>query len=186
MESTSEVSIELHLDWLLLVVLVALLRHTVHTLLAVEQVRSLIPCLAHCINVERCLPITISDTESALVRTWRTNAGKTDAVLLQECLHFFLMLVSNLDYDTWILCKELLDNIVALDVMEVDMQATFSIGKGHLKQCCDQTSSRDVVSSEYPSTTNHLLYSIEAVAEVLWFFYGWNVTTDLSEALCKG
>ena len=49
------------------------------------------------------------------------------------------MLVSNLDYDTWILCKELLDNIVALDVMEVDMQATFSIGKGHLKQCCNQT-----------------------------------------------
>ena len=49
------------------------------------------------------------------------------------------MFISNLDNNTRILCKELLDNIVALDVMEVDMQATFSIGKGHLKQCCNQT-----------------------------------------------
>ena len=96
------------------------------------------------------------------------------------------MLVSNLDYDTWILCKELLDNIVALDVMEVDMQATFSIGKGHLKQCCDQTSSRDVVSSKYPSTANHLLYGIETVAEVLWFFHCRDIAAYLAEALRKG
>ena len=42
------------------------------------------------------------------------------------------------------------------------------------------------MSSKYPSTANHLLYSIEAVAEVLWFFHGWNVTTNPAEALGKG
>ena len=51
LESTSEVSVKLHLDWLLLVVLVALLRHTVHTLLAVEQVRSLVPRVTQCVDI---------------------------------------------------------------------------------------------------------------------------------------
>ena len=49
------------------------------------------------------------------------------------------MFVSNLNNYTRILSKELLDGVVALDVMEVDVKTTFSIGKGHLKQCCNQT-----------------------------------------------
>ena len=96
------------------------------------------------------------------------------------------MLVSNLNNNARILCKELLDNVVALDVVEVDMQTTFCISKGHLKQCCNQTTCRNIVSSKYPSTANHLLYGIKAVAEVLWFFHCRNVTTNLAEALGKG
>ena len=96
------------------------------------------------------------------------------------------MLIRNLDNNTWILCKKFLDYIVALDVVKVDMQTTFNISKGHLKQCCNQTTCRNIVSSKYPSTANHLLYGIKAVAEVLWFFHCRNVTTNLAEALGKG
>ena len=49
------------------------------------------------------------------------------------------MFISNLNNYTWVLCKKLLDYIVTLDVVEVDMQTTFSISKGHFKQCCNQT-----------------------------------------------
>ena len=96
------------------------------------------------------------------------------------------MFISNLNDYTRILCKELLDYIVALDVVEVDMQTTFNISKGHLKQCCNQTTRRNIMSSKYPSTANHLLYGTEAVAEVLWFFHCRNVAAYLAEALCKG
>ena len=93
------------------------------------------------------------------------------------------MLIRNLYYYTWILSEQLLDNIIALDVLKVNMQSTFCIGKGHLKQCCDKTTGRDVMSSEYPSTTDKLLNGVETVAEVLWLFDSWNVTTNLSETL---
>ena len=57
---------ELHLQWLLLVVVAALGSTTVEALVAVEQVRSLEPCVAQSIDVEGVSILVLLDDDSAL------------------------------------------------------------------------------------------------------------------------
>ena len=85
-EGSLEAITEVHLDRLLLIVGVTLLSHTVHALLAVEEVRCLIPVVAQSIDIELVLEAFLLDDNLAELWSWITNLGITDTVLIKECL----------------------------------------------------------------------------------------------------
>ncbi len=110
-EGSLEAITEVHLDRLLLIVGVTLLSHTVHTLLAVEEVRCLIPVFAQSIDIELVLEAFLLDDNLAELRSWITNLGITDTVLIEECFHLVLVSIAFLVDNTWVLCEESLDDV---------------------------------------------------------------------------
>ena len=66
------------------------------------------------------------------------------------------------------------------------MQATLSVGKGHLQQRGDETTGTHVVTCHDPSLADELLHGIEAVGEILAILHRRHVAADAAEALCEG
>ena len=96
------------------------------------------------------------------------------------------MLVAHLDNHAGVLGEEELHDVIVGDVMEIDVHTAVGVGKGHLEQCGDETTGRDVVASHNPTAVDELLHCLEAVSEVLGIGYSGHIVAYLAEALCKG
>ena len=173
---------------MLLIVEIALACHAIHALVAVEEIRGTIPNVAQRIDVEFVAVVALDHDDLALV--WRriSDLGVADAVVFEILAQLLLVLVRNLDDHTGVLGEEHLHDVVALrlHVVEVDMQATLCVGKGHLQQCGDETAGTHVVTCHDPSLADELLHGIEAVGEVLAVLHRRHVAADAAEALREG
>ena len=132
--------------------------------------------------------VALDDYNLALVGRRISNLGVADAVVLEILAQLLLVLVRNLDDYTRVLGEEHLHDVVALrlHVVEVDMQTAFSVGKGHLQQCGDETTGTHVVTGHDPSLADELLHCVEAVSEILAVLHCRHVAADAAEALCEG
>ena len=132
-KGTSEVLVELHLNRLLLVVLITLLRLTVETLFAVKQIGGLIPCVTKGVDIKGVLFVTSLHDDGTAVLYRITDLGIADTQVLHELLELELVLVADLDDDTRVLCEEGLDDVsVSTEVVQVDMHTSLGVGKAHL------------------------------------------------------
>ena len=177
---------ELHLHRLVLIVVAALACAAVEALVAVKEVRSLIPCIAECVDVECMCVFVLLDDDCALCRSGITDLCIADAIVLHICAELLLILVAYLDNHTRVLSEEHLDDVVTCEVVEVDVHTALTVGEAHLEKSGDKATSRDVVTCHNPSLLNHLLNSVEAVCEVFRILHSRNVVANEAEALCEG
>ncbi len=66
------------------------------------------------------------------------------------------------------------------------MQTTLGVGERHLKQCGDETTSRDVVTSHHPSLLDEGLNGVETVGEILGVLHRRYIRTDAAQCLGEG
>ena len=183
-ERACESLVELHLDRLLLVVLKALLGLAIEALLAIQQIRCLVPSVAESINIEGLLNFSSLHYDGTGTLNRITNLSKAHTLLFHEVLELLLMLVTYLDNNTWVLSEQSLNNIaISADVVQIDMHTTLGIGEAHLQQRSNQTTSRNIVTSQNPTLLNHLLYSHKGVSKVFWVLNGWHIVAHLTQAL---
>ena len=114
-----------------------------------------------------------------------TDLSVCDTCILKNLLRTWSVSISNLNNDTWVLCEEHLNDVVALDLVEVESKTALSVGEAHLKQGCDETTGRDVVTCEDETLVYELLNSDECIAEVLGILNGWNIRTNLALTLSE-
>ena len=91
------------------------------------------------------------------------------------------MVIAHLDDHAWILGEECLHYIaVPTDVMQVDMQAAFPIGKTHLQKRGDQTARRNVVACHHPAPLHQLLHRIEGIGKILRILHRGHIVAHLA------
>ena len=186
-EHAGEVAVELHLQGLLLIVLVALTGLAVEALLGVQQVGGLIPGVAQRVDVERQLLLAGLDNQRAAVLYGVAYLGVADALLVHEFGKVLLVGVADFHHDAGILGKERLHHVAVLaEVVQVDVHAALGVGEAHLQQGGNQTAGRDVVSGHDPSFVYQLLNGHEGVGEVFYILHRRHVAAHLAEALRKG
>ena len=66
------------------------------------------------------------------------------------------------------------------------MQTTLLVGKAHLQQSGNQTTSRDVVTSHHPAFLDEFLYSHKGIGKVFGILDGRHITAHLAQTLCEG
>ena len=96
------------------------------------------------------------------------------------------MLIAHLNDDTGILGEERLHDVVAVEVVQVDVETTLRVAESHLEQGGDESAGRDVVASHHPSAANQLLHGIEAIDKVFGILHCRHVVANLAKALCEG
>ena len=131
-------------------------------LLAVEQVRCAVPCVAHGIDIEGVLLIYI---ECALC-DGLTDNGKAYASLFEDGFYASGIGLGHLYHYTGVLGEEYLHDVLLLESAEVDVHTALRIGEAHLKQCGHHTTGRDVVAGHEQALIHELLHGDEGVAEV--------------------
>ena len=172
-------------DRLILIVLKALLRHSVERLLGVEAIRSAVPDVAQLVDVEVAIATTLLHHNLALL-DGLTNLHKAHTCLVQQILHSTLVCVLHLHNHTWIFSKEQLHRVALIDAVEIHLDTTLLIGESHLQQCGDETTCTDVVTSQQEFFLHQILHSQESIAEVLRILYGWHIASHLAQTLSKG
>ena len=190
---------ELHLQWLLLIVLEAFAGLAVEALFAVEQIAGLVPYVAQMVDVEGkrlcCSGIAISgidNLDGAAVLYGIAYLGIAHTHIFHEVTELELVLVAHFDDHAGVLGEESLYNVWlpsfggGYQVMKIDMQAAPVVGEAHLQQGNDETTGRDVVSGHDPSAFDEFLNSIEGIGKVFGILHRRHVVAHLSKALCKG
>ena len=66
------------------------------------------------------------------------------------------------------------------------MHTTLGIGEAHLEQGGNQTTGRDVVTSQNPTLLDHLLDSHEGISEVLGILHRRYIVAYLTQTLGEG
>ena len=121
-KSASEVLIELHLQRLLLIVLIAFLCLAVETLLAIEQITGLVPYIAQMVNVKAQFLIISSHNQMASFFHRITDLGIAHTGFFHEFLERSLMFVAHLNYNTRIFGKECFYYIAVFAyIMQIDV-----------------------------------------------------------------
>ena len=110
----------------------------------------------------------------------------TYACIFQDLLYCFLMLVTHLNNDTRILCKQNLDKVLLLDFIQVDFHTALHIGKAHFKQCSDKATGRNIMSGKNQSLVDQLLHGKESIAEVFGILHAGNFVTHFAQGLGEG
>ena len=178
-----EALVELHFQRLRLVVVEPLSGHAVETLVAVEQIAGLVPRVTQAVDVERVLASSVLHDNLAVVGRGIGYLGEADAGVFEERFQLALVHVAHLDDHAGVLREQHLCHIVARQVVQVDMQAAFGVGKGHFEQRGYQAACADVVARHDPSTLDERLDGIEAVGEILRIPHCGHVAADFAEAL---
>ena len=109
-----------------LVVFKALLGAAVHGLLAVEQVRSRIPYVAHVVDAELVGSSVLGEEDVAFVGRL-TDLHEAYACVFQYPLDLFFTFVAHLDHDTRILGKQKFHEVVFLHLVETDFHTAFHV-----------------------------------------------------------
>ena len=151
----------------MLVVLETLVGTAVHALVAVEQVGSLIPNVAQCIDVERVNEVVFPHHHSPLSRRGEANLHEAHTLAVEEFLHFAGILLIHLDDDAGILSKQVAHHVVAFEATQVDAQSARGVGETHFQKRGDESAGRNVVSGKDPAAADHFLHSVECIAEIL-------------------
>ena len=170
---------------MLLVVLCAFVGTAVETLATVEQVRCLIPYVAHLVDVEAMAEVIFLHHDAACV-SWFADRSITDASLVEQILCCLDVSVCYLDYHSRVLCEENLHYVVTVECAEVDVHTSVLVGEGHLEQGSNQSTGADVVACNNKTLLYHLLQSIECIAEILGILHRWHIVADLAFRLCEG
>ena len=184
-KGSCEVVVELHFQRLVLVVLCTLVSTAVETLATVEQMRSLIPCIAHLVDVEAMTEVIFLHHDAASVGRL-TDRCVAYAHLVEQVLNSLNVAVGNLNHHSRILCEQGLHDVITAECTEVDVKTAILVSKGHFEQCGNHTASADVVTCHYQSLLYHVLQSIECIAEILRVLHHRNVIAHLASCLCKG
>ena len=158
---------------------------SVHALIAVEQVRSLVPYVAHCVDVELVCEVALADLQLARSSVGASDAGVAYAVVVHQVLEVVLVVFRYLDDDAGVLCQQHLDDVVAVEHVEAYVETAVNICKAHLKQRCNHTACADVVSGHYPAVAYQFLKGVEGVAEVFRILHRGHVVAHLAERLCE-
>ena len=111
--------------------------------------------------------------------------GIAYALLFHKFLELLLVLVGNLNHNTWVLCHKHLHHVVAGKVVQVYVDTAFLVGETHFEEGCDKTAGADVVACHDPSLLYHLLNGVEGINEILRIYYRRHVVAYLAEALCE-
>ena len=107
-------------------------------------------------------------------------------MFFHEFLELLLVLVGYLDNHTGVFCHKHLYNVIAGNVVQVDVQSALWIGEAHFQQASDQAASADIVSGHDPSFLDEFLNGIETVYKVVGVSHGRHIVTHLAQTLCKG
>ena len=171
-------------EGLLTVVRIACFGQCLSTLIAVEEVGGTIPQLPLGIYIEGEVLLALADRERTPCGCRCGDTGKADAC----CREYLLekLWVRGLDDNSWVLGEEELDKVGLWDSVEIDLESTLLVGKAHLQQCGDKSTSRDIVSSDKGSTLQELLHRSEGLAEVFGLPDVGCLVSHLSEYLGKG
>ena len=153
---------------------------TVHGLFAVEQVRRRIPYITHIVDTELVGSVSFGYEDVAFVGRF-TQLQVAYACVFQNLLHLFFVLVADLDNNTRIFCKQNLDNILFLHLVEADFHTAFHIGEAHFEQCSDQTTGRNIMSGKNQSFVYQFLYGKESIAEILCVLYARHIVTHFAQ-----
>ena len=159
--------------------LVGLLRST---LLAVEDMRRLVPYVTKCVDVEGLDKLTLAYAHRALV------TGIADLCDSHTCLlHQFLerLAVLHLQHHARILGKENLHQILLGQTREVDAETAFGVGECHFEQGGDQATCADVVTCEDETLVDGLLHGIESIGEIFGVLDGGHAVAHAIECLCQ-
>ena len=143
----------------------ALLGLSVHGLLGVHKVAAAVPLGPHPVDVEHCGLSLTGDAQCALL-AGVTYVDVSDAHVLEHLLHLRAVLVGHLDDYAGVLREEYLHQVIGLHLVEMYVETTLGIGKGHLQQCGDETACRDVVSCQDEAFVDECLHCVECVTEV--------------------
>ena len=143
--------LEHHLHRLLLVVLVALAGLAAHALLAVEQVGGAIPHVAQLVDVERQGLFVFLYHQLPAVGSGVAYLGKAHTLALEELHQLVLVLVCHLDNHSGVLGKERFRDVVAHQVVQVDVDAALGIGESHFQQGRYHAACAYVVAGHHPS-----------------------------------
>ena len=177
----------------MLVVAETLVGTAVKALVAIEQVRLLIPHVAQTVDVESIFGVALLDDELALLRCGEADLHEADTLAIEEFLHLVGILLSHLHDDARILGKEVAHDVAALEATQVDADASLAVGEAHLEERRHQSAGRDIVTRQNPSAAHHLLYGIESIAEILsieaHLLVGIGISHIVAHAaqrLCKG
>ena len=180
---------ELHLQWLFLIVLVALASLAVEALSTVEQIARLVPHVAQVVDVElQTLRELFADhLDAAAVLDGIADLGEAHAALLHELAELLLVLVAHLDDHARVLGEERLDDVaLGAEVVQVDVHAALRVGEAHLQQGHNQTAGRDVVACHDPSALDEFLNRHERVGKVFGILHRRHVVAHLAEGLREG
>ena len=159
---------------------------SVHALVAVEQVRSLVPYVAHCVDVELVCEVALAYLQRACAYSRLTYHGVAYAVVVHYGLEFFGILVGNLNDNAGVLSHKNLNHVVAANLLQVDVHAALCVGEAHFEKSGYHTAGADVVTCHYEVFLDKLLNGVERVAEVFGILHCRNVVAYLAEALRKG
>ena len=107
-------------------------RHTVHTLVSVEQIRGTIPCVAQHVNIEIMAELLFHNRNLAVLRRRIANLGKADSTVFEKLFQLVFMLIAHLDNYSRVLCKQRFYDVIARYIVQIDMQSARRIGESHL------------------------------------------------------
>ena len=136
------------------------------------------------LDVEQTRTLILGNSNMAFLAR-NTDFNEADASLIENLLHTALVLVCNLDNQCRVLGEEKFHDILLNDIVEVNLHTAGCICKTHLKECCDETTGRDVVTGHDKTLLHKLLYSIECLGEILRVGNCRNIVTNTVAGLCE-
>ena len=170
---------------MILVILEASSGAAVHALLRIELIGRTIPHVAQGIDVERLFEIALADAERTFLGRY-TYIYIAHAGIFHQLLELVLVLRADLNDNAGILSEENLGDVIGLEVVEVDLQATLGVGEAHLQERGDETACADVVTGQQQLLADALLHSVKGIAEVFGIRARGHIAADLALALCVG
>ena len=114
-----------------------------------------------------------------------TNLHETDTGIVKYRLHAALVLVGNLDYQCRVLGKEKFHDILLDNTVEVNFHTAGRVRETHLKESCDETTGRYIMTCHYKALINKFLHSIECLGEIFGVGNCRNIVTHAVEGLRK-
>ena len=94
--------------------------------------------------------------------------------------------VAHLDNHAGVLGEEHLHDVVALHVVQVDVQTAVLVGEAHLEQSGNHTAGADVVAGHNPAAAHQFLDGLEAVDKIVGVGHGGHVIAHLASRLREG
>ena len=150
----------------------------------VKQIAGAVPYIAQVVDTQLVFCAFLFNKDVAFLARL-SQLDVANASLIEQFLHFALLLVIHLDYNTGILGKKDLDNIVALHLVQTDFQTAFGICKSHFQQCGNQTTGADIVSGQYQSFLDKFLHGVECCTEIIAVLDGGHIITNLVQTLSE-
>ena len=93
---------------------------------------------------------------SYLAIVWRriTNLCKAYSCIFKIFQELCLVCIAHLNNDTWVLCKQHFNEVIACNIVQIDVQPARFIGESHLQQGGNQTTGTDIMACHYPSAAD--------------------------------